>query len=50
MAYFGVWKDNIDEYIPHDDHDVIYDEEEFEYIYSERLQIHLDKYGIDIGG
>ena len=30
MAYFGVCKDNEDEYIPHDDDDVIYDEEEFE--------------------
>jgi len=50
MAYFGVWKDNINEYIPHDDNDVIYDEDEFEFIYSKRLQEHLDKYGIDIGG
>ena len=37
MAYFGVWKDNINEYIPHDDNDVIYDEDEFEFIYSKRL-------------
>ena len=50
MSFFGVWKDNVNDYQPFDDDDLIYDEIQEKYKYSKKLQDHLDKYDIDIGG
>lgn len=48
QEYYGVWKDNIDHCIMFEKDDYVYDDDE--YILSTRLQNHLDKYSIGMGG